>query len=345
LFRLAILGFLGLVLLGAASAAPVEPFDAPASEEIERLPSVEPSPAFELPFLLEQIPPVESMADKKTVGDGKAAKEAENRDVKAETSKKDDAASEVAPPPSVADAATDCKTDYHLFWLSPRVEEACRAWRKPWSGSFELGVDGSAGNSNTFNVRLGFDGKRKTEEHTLTFDLDYHKNTNNSIETANRLFFDWRYERPYVNTRWTWFVHGTTTYDEFQPWKVQIASATGFGYHLVKTDTTTLVSRFGGGFSHEIGGLDDSYVPELNLGLEAERHLTKRQKIKGSVEYYPDVTEFGEFRVVSKADWEVLLDEEVNLSLKFSVADRFQHPNPGGKLNDVDYSMVLLWKY
>jgi putative salt-induced outer membrane protein YdiY len=345
LSRLAILGFLGLSLLGVASAAPTEPFHAPAANGIERLPSVEPPPAFELPFLLEQTPPVESVAVEKTVGEEKVAKAPEKKDAEAETDKKEKTASAAAQPPSAADPTVDRETDYHLNWLSPRVEEACRAWRKPWSGSFELGVDGSAGNSNTFNVRMGFDGKRKTEEHTLTFDLDYHKNTNESIETANRLFFDWRYERPYVNTRWTWFVQGTTTYDEFQPWDVQVTSATGFGYHLVKTETTTLVSRFGGGFSHEIGGLDDSYVPELDLGLEAEHQVTKRQKIKGSVEYYPDVTEFGEFRVVSKADWEVLLDDEVNLSLKFSVADRFQRPNPGGKLNDVDYSMVLLWKY
>lgn len=344
--RLAILGFLGLCLLSAASAALAQSFGAPAADGIERLPSVEPPPAFELPFPLEQAPHVEPVAIEKAVGEGKAVEKTEpKKDAKTEAGNRDDTASTGTPASGVADPTSGRETYYHFNWLSPRAEEAFHAWCKPWSGSFELGVDGSAGNSNTFNIRLGFEGKRKTEEHTLTFDLDYHKNTNESVETANRLFFDWRYERPYVNTRWTWFVQGTTTYDEFQPWDVQVTSATGFGYHLVKTETTTLVSRFGGGFSHEIGGLDESYVPELNLGLELEHQVTKRQKIKGSVEYYPDVTEFGEFRVVSKADWEVLLDEEVNLSLKFSVADRFQRPNPGGKLNDLDYSMVLLWKY
>ena len=86
-------------------------------------------------------------------------------------------------------------------------------------------------------------------------------------------------------------------------------------------------------------------MPELNLGFDYEHKLSKRQKIKASVEYYPDVTEFNDFRLVSKADWEVLLDEEMNLSLKFSASNRFKNPNPGGKLNDVDYSMVLLWKF
>ena len=120
---------------------------------------------------------------------------------------------------------------------------------QPWSGSFEMGLDGSAGNSDTFNIRFGMDAKRKTKAHVITLDLDYHKNTNDSLETANRLFFDWRYEHPYEDTRWTWFVQGTTIYDEFQPWNVRVNMATGMGYHVMKTEATTMTARFGGGSS------------------------------------------------------------------------------------------------
>jgi len=219
------------------------------------------------------------------------------------------------------------------------------SWFRPWRGSVELGLDGTSGNSETLNLRLGVDAKRKTEQHVLTLDLDYHKNTNQSQETANRLFFDGRYERLFPESPWSCFVQETTTYDEFQPWNVRVSATTGVGYELLKSEMATLMGRFGGGFSREIGGADARYVPELNFGLDWERELSKRQRVKASVEYYPDVTAFGDFRVVSKIDWEVLLDEEMNLSLKLSAADRYKRPNPGGQLNDVDYSVVLLWKY
>lgn len=227
--------------------------------------------------------------------------------------------------------------------ILPTAEPASRV--KLWEGSFKLGLDGSEGNSQTFNFRFGLDAKRKTKQSVLSLDLDYHKSINDSLETAHRLFFDWRLERLHKTSPWSWFVHGTTVYDEFQPWDVRVGIDTGFGRQLFKNDTTSLLGRFGGGWSREIGGLDDAYVPELIFGLDFERQLSKRQKLTASGEYFPDVTKFGEYRIVTKAGWEVLLDEEMNLSLKLCIADRYNYPNPGGKLNDLDYSMILLWKF
>lgn len=236
-------------------------------------------------------------------------------------------------------------TDAWLDWFAPGAAEVVQEWRRPWSGSCEFGIDGTCGNNEGFNIRIGLDAKRKTSFDVLTLDLDYNKKTNNSFETANRLFLDWRYELPCKDTPWSWFAQGTTTYDEFQPWNVRVSLSTGLGYEFLKTDKSSVIARFGGGASHEVGGLDDAYVPELNYGLDAEHQFSKRQKIKLSTEYYPDMTEFENYRIISKADWEVLLDEEMNLSLKLSAANRFKRPNPGGKLNDLDYSLVLLWKF
>ena len=90
---------------------------------------------------------------------------------------------------------------------------------------------------------------------------------------------------------------------------------------------------------------DDSYVPEGLAGLEFERQLTKRQKVTFSVEYFPDVTDPDEFRANSKAAWEMLVDPDMNLNLKLSVTDRYDSTPNGAKRNDLDYSLLLLWKY
>ena len=216
---------------------------------------------------------------------------------------------------------------------------------KPWKGGFELGLDGTEGNSQTLNFRLGFDAKRSAPESAITLDLDYRKNTTEAEETAHRAFLDWRYERLFGESPWTCFVHGTVDYDEFKAFDLRVTADLGVGYRLIKTERTLLVARAGGGFSHEIGGTDESYVPEAVFGLDFERQLSQRQKLTFSTEYTPDVTDIGDFRLTSRAGWEVLVDQEMNLSLKLSVLDRYDSTPGGAKPNDLDYSAVLLWKF
>ena len=59
----------------------------------------------------------------------------------------------------------------------------------------------------------------------------------------------------------------------------------------------------------------------------------------------PDVTDFLDYRLKSKASWEVLLDEETNLSLKVSLLDRYDSTPNGKKANDLDYTLTLLWSF
>lgn len=217
--------------------------------------------------------------------------------------------------------------------------------KKLWTGNVELGLDGSEGNSQRFNFRLGVDAKRKTDQDVISLDLDYHKNQSHSEETAHRAFLDWKYEWLFQDSPWTWFGHGTVDYDEFKAFDLRVSIDTGLGYQFIDTDATTLVGRCGGGWSREIGGPDDRYVPEAVFGLDFERQLTKRQKLAATVDYMPDVTDFRDFRLKVKAAWEVLLDADMNLSLKLSVLDRYDSTPHDAEPNDVDYAATLLWSF
>ena len=216
---------------------------------------------------------------------------------------------------------------------------------KIWEGSFELGVNGTEGNSQTLNFRFGFDAKRETDFSILSVDLDCHRNTSDNIETANRAFLEWRYERLCKDSPWTWYLHGTVDYDQFQVYDALVTMDTGLGYSFIKNDTTSLTARFGGGVSHEIGGTRKTYVPELLYGLDFKRKLSERQKFAASMEYAPDASDFSIYRLRTKISWQVILDEEINLSMKVNFLDRY-FSNSGLKdPNDVDYSVVLLWGF
>jgi putative salt-induced outer membrane protein YdiY len=216
---------------------------------------------------------------------------------------------------------------------------------KLWCASFELGLNGSEGNSDLFNFRFGADAKRETAASILKFDLDYKKDTTEDVETANRLFFDARHEWLFGESPWTVFVHHTDEYDEFKAFDLRITFDAGVGYYFIKREGTSLQGRAGSGVSHEIGGPDDDWVPEAVLGATLEHQLTARQKLCATADYYPSWEDFEDFRAVTAVNWEILLDEAWHLSLKLGINDRYDSTPDGAEHNDLDYSAVLLWSY
>lgn len=217
---------------------------------------------------------------------------------------------------------------------------------KIWEGSVNLGVDGSEGNTETMNIRLGCSGSRKTDFSVLTATLDYKRQTTATIPTADRLYFDGRCEWLVKDSRWSLFVHETFEYDQYQPFNCRDTSDAGFGFRFLKNDTTTLVGRLGGGFSHEYKGENDRiYIPEAVFGLQFEHQINKRQKLVGIVEYAPDVGDFLRYRIRTQAAWDLLLDTERNLSLRVGVIERYNSLPGDARPNDLDYALMLMWKF
>jgi putative salt-induced outer membrane protein YdiY len=218
--------------------------------------------------------------------------------------------------------------------------------QKLWDGSFDLGIDGAEGNSETFNFRFGFHATRKQQNNVLTLGVDYNRSTAETITKTNRLFFDGRFERLIQESRWSWFVHETVEYDQFQAFDVLDTSDIGLGYRLIKNETATLVGRFGSGFSHQYGGpKDGQYVPEAVFGMQLEWQVSKRQRLLGMVEYAPSVTDFGQFRLRSQAALEMALNDEKNLSLRMGILELYNSMPNGARPNDLDYALTLHWSF
>lgn len=216
---------------------------------------------------------------------------------------------------------------------------------KLWTGSFDLGLNGSEGNTRLFNLRFNTQIKRATPFNELNLKANYIKTNTNAIETANRLFFDGRDEWLAQESPWTIYVHGTTEYDEFQSWDVRISGDAGLGYRLIKTDLTTLTGRVGPGASREFGGLSNDWTPELVFNAQFEHQLSTRQKISLQTDYFPDPSQWSEFRLNNQASWAFVIDQDRNLSLKLSIVDRYASQSAPKKPNDLDYAATLLWSF
>ncbi|MEX2188657.1 MAG: DUF481 domain-containing protein [Pirellulales bacterium] len=248
------------------------------------------------------------------------------------------------PPSTAADVAAE--TDAAAIEVQP-----LSSWYQPhywlgpkWTGSIELGMNGSEGNAQTFSMRAGANLKRETELYTLAVEASHARTTADSLETQNNALGKLKLDRKFGESPWTMFGVGTAEYDQFKAFDLRLALHAGVGYKIIKTDATSLVGRLGSGVSHEIGGPDDSYVPEALLGLDFEHQITAKQKLVFKAEYLPEWGDFQNYRLVSDASWECLLDEESNLSLKIGAIDRYDSTPNGRKANDIDYLLLLMWK-
>ena len=220
-----------------------------------------------------------------------------------------------------------------------------RRWMKGWDSHAEFGLDGSDGNANTLAIQTGLELKRKAESYTLGIDVNYRQASSRNKTTEENGRFNVDYDRLLGDTFWSAFGKFGMEWDRFKPFDLRLNMNSGFGYYWVRSDDTTLVTRFGAGASREIGAPIDNWTPEAVFGFEAERQLTSRQKLKGKFDYFPSWENFGDYRLVSDVAWEILLDGSENLSLKLAATDRYDSTPQGARPNDVYYSLLLLYKF
>ncbi|TWU47447.1 hypothetical protein Poly51_52470 [Rubripirellula tenax] len=218
-------------------------------------------------------------------------------------------------------------------------------WMKGWDSNAEFGIDGSGGNAETLALQTGLELKRKTDISTFTIDVDYRQASSRDTTIEDNGRFNLDYDRLLGDTNWSLFGKFGLEWDKFKAFDLRINTNAGLGYHWIRTDTATLVTRFGAGASKEIGSPDDAWSPEAVFGIEAERQLTDRQKLKGKVDYFPAWDDFNNYRLVADASWEMLLDGSDNLSLKLAATDRYDSTPQGARPNDIYYSLLLLYKF
>lgn len=223
-------------------------------------------------------------------------------------------------------------------WYNPA------SWLGPWwNGSISLGVNGSDGNANSFNIRSGFELSRETERTNWDLDLTYNKNTANELATAHNALLQSNWDFKMRNPRWTWFNKLGLEYDEFKNFDLRLFLNTGLGYTFIDNEITQFRGRFGSGVSREFGGIDEDWKPEAVFGIDYARQISERQRFVATVDYYPAWEDFSDYRVVSDFGWEMDLDAPNNLSLKIGVIDRYDSTPNGALANDVDYSVLLIW--
>ena len=215
----------------------------------------------------------------------------------------------------------------------------------PWDTGIELGINGSSGTSDSFSMRTGGYIKRASRFSKLDLSTYYNRTGSGGVLTQNNAQFDVRNDWLLDDkSPWTLFATNSVFYDQFKDFDIQTNVDTGVGYRFFHDPDLQLIGRVGGGTSREFGGEDERWVPEGLFGFEYNQQLCSTQKFYAKLDYFPELDEIGEYRMVADTGWEVVLVQPSNLSLKISAQDRYDSTPNGAEPHLINYSVLLLLK-
>lgn len=214
-----------------------------------------------------------------------------------------------------------------------------------WDKNFELGFNGSEGNSQTLNIHSAFDATQEDDHHRWKLGASFFQNKDDGTRTRNEFNAEVTHDWLMPDSDWFKFATAKYQYDEFQDWESRASAFIGVGKQLKKTDEHDVIGRVGIGGSYEFGSVNE-IVPEALLGLEWVYTINERQTLASHVTVFPDLDEFGESRTVAGVAWTLAVDEADGISLKFGVDNEYESSTEGNaKHNDVKYYGALVFDF
>jgi len=208
-----------------------------------------------------------------------------------------------------------------------------RKWLKDWKMQFSLGLTGTSGNSDGFNIRTGFKASKKDETGSWKLDGTFWFAEANGERSQNALEIGMQRDWKIKDSPWFWFAEGRYRSDEFKPYDHRLSVHGGLGYDM-NTQGVPAKIRLGAGVTKEWGGGDNRLKPESLFGGEFTWVINEKHSINFKSTIYPNQEDFTEFRMISTADWTIKLDPASGLSLKIGLWDEYETDVPKGYKNN-----------
>ncbi|MCC6682977.1 MAG: DUF481 domain-containing protein [Phycisphaeraceae bacterium] len=216
-----------------------------------------------------------------------------------------------------------------------------------WTRHIELGLDGTSGNSDSFNLRAGFAARREDETDRWQINSAFTRSTSEGTTTRNDFYSELIKDWLLPGQKHFYFAQGRYDYDDFQSWRHRAAAAGGVGYQFYDTPKFNLLGRVGGGVNESWGGdADDMLTPEALFGLEGWWQWCDTQRLEFKSTFYPALDDLGEFRNLSSLAYVLKLDNAHNLSLKLGLENEYESQVEDGiKHNDFKYFAALVFDF
>ena len=212
---------------------------------------------------------------------------------------------------------------------------------EPWSGSFDLSLSGSEGNTDTQIFRTQLDLRHEDEEAVDTFTIWYRRATTDDTATEEKGFTQLRHEWKMEGSKWRTFVQGSYETDQFTAYNARASVAGGAAYAFNEGPEHKTTGRLGAGMSRKFGNDDpdvEDTTYEALLGFDWYWTISALSSFSFNLDFYPGINPGGEFRSVTKLAYNTKMDDDSAWFLKLGL-DQFHDSDPGAgaSQNDTNY--------
>lgn len=205
--------------------------------------------------------------------------------------------------------------------------------RGPWRATIAAGVNYTDNNDQTLDARIAAGANYEIPDvEELALSAEYFFKTLNSNTTDNNLLVNGVYNRFIGDTPWLWFVKAQYQYSQFEAWEHRISGYGGVGYQVFKLPPVDLLLKVGAGATYEFGPPSQT-LPEGYGEAQFAWQISELQRLEMSGNIAPDLSNMGEFRVISRAEWQCKIDPLLDLALTFGVRWQYQSEVPAGDVN------------
>ncbi len=213
-----------------------------------------------------------------------------------------------------------------------------------WGGYLDTGLSVTHGNSQTLSFVLSGKAVRKSPRDTISVYANsvFANNgaSGTTVTTANAINGGVRMD---LDLSARTFVFGLADFqhDEFQQLDLRNVLGGGFGYHAIKTDTTTFDVYGGGAYDQAFYSTPLTVRSgELTAGESLSYKVSSRTQFSERFDFYPNISQTGEYRFLLNTGASTALNSWLGWQVTFT--DGYvSNPPPLIKSNDVLFSTGL----
>jgi putative salt-induced outer membrane protein YdiY len=213
-----------------------------------------------------------------------------------------------------------------------------------WERNIEMGLDGSAGVSQSETLRLGLEFKYEDDKDRWRSNTIYYIDRSEGETTEQKTHTDLTKDWLLKDSKWFYFIHSGFDWDRFKDWDYRIRQYGGKGYQFIKSEKWGVRGRLGLGARHIIGTeISNETTVEGLLGFTIQRNIKDKHTMECRNTFYPSLTNVGEHRNVTDVNWNIKFDYFRGFGLKVGAYNEYDSTETSK--NDLDYYASITWDF
>jgi putative salt-induced outer membrane protein len=225
-----------------------------------------------------------------------------------------------------------------LASTAPAAEDA-----KIWDSSVSLGFTLTKGNSDTMQAVANWLTTYKKDQNELRFGADFTYGEDDGKANAQLLHGFAQYNRLFTD-RFYGYVRADGYHDRIADIEYRFVFSPGVGYYFIKNERTTLSGEVGPGLVVEKKGDDKDEYLTLRIAERFEQKLWEKARLWQSLEFLPEVADWGNFILNAEIGIESPLSDK--LSLRAYIMDTYtSEPAEGREENDIKLVTAVAYKF